>query len=588
MSALDEIARRRTFAIISHPDAGKTTLTEKFLLYGNAVHLAGAVKDRKNQRATRSDWMELERQRGISVSSTVLQFEYGGFAVNLLDTPGHKDFSEDTYRVLTAVDAAVMVIDAAKGIETQTRKLFEVCRLRGVPIFTFMNKCDRPTLDPLVLLDELEHVLGLQASAVTWPLGNGPSFRGVFDRLHRQVHLFERVPGGAYRAPDEVADIGDPVVRQKLDEPTYNEVSEQLAMISGAGHAFDRAAVHAGRQTPVYFGSAVNNFGVELLLNGFLRDALPPAPRHNSAASSGRLQNSKAKFQIPNPKSLVPSSMDQGTANNEQGDSGAAPIQSAVISDPPAGASPLVPVEHDRFSGFIFKIQANMDPKHRDRIAFIRVCSGHFTRDMTVTHQQSGRRVRLSSSHKLFGQERETVDEAWPGDIVGLVGYDQFGIGDTLTEDAGILYDEIPRFPPEVFTFVSNPNPSNAKKYRAGIEQLLQEHIVQSFNLRHGPSGVTLLAAVGPLQFEVVQYRLQAEYGAESRLEAAPWQFLRWLEPHPSLEHPASLVTASGVAWGTDSNDRPVILFPNDWTMRYFVEKNPDIKMHTLPPDQKV
>ena len=607
MSASDEIARRRTFAIISHPDAGKTTLTEKFLLYGNAVHLAGAVKDRKNQRATRSDWMELERQRGISVSSTVLQFEYGGFAVNLLDTPGHKDFSEDTYRVLTAVDAAVMVIDAAKGIETQTRKLFEVCRLRGVPIFTFMNKCDRPTLDPLVLLDELENVLGLQASAVTWPLGNGPSFRGVFDRLNSQVHLFERVPGGAYRAPDQVADLADPVVREKLDEPTFREVAEQLAMISGAGHAFDRTAVHAGRQTPVYFGSAVNNFGVELLLNGFLRDALPPAPRRNSAAGGGKSQGSISKFQGTRTKDQgssardqVPSAKDQVPSSKDQGDSGVGSSQPLVTShlslDPSPlslgtsplslGISPLVPVDHEAFSGFIFKIQANMDPKHRDRIAFVRVCSGHFTRDMTVTHQQSGRRVRLSSSHKLFGQERETVDEAWPGDIVGLVGYDLFGIGDTLTEDAGILYDEIPRFPPEVFSFISNPNPANAKKYRAGIEQLLQEHIVQSFNLRHAPSGITLLAAVGPLQFEVVQYRLQAEYGAESRLAAAPWQFLRWLEPHPSLERPASLVTASGVAWGTDSDDRPVILFPNDWTMRYFVEKNPDLKLHSLPPDQ--
>jgi peptide chain release factor 3 len=251
MSATTEIARRRTFAIISHPDAGKTTLTEKLLLYGNAVHLAGAVKDRKNQRATRSDWMELERQRGISISSTVLQFEYAGYAVNLLDTPGHKDFSEDTYRVLTAVDAAVMVIDAAKGIEAQTRKLFEVCRHRGVPIFTFINKCDRPTLSPLVLLDELENVLGLQACAVTWPLGNGPSFRGVYDRLHRRVHLFERVPGGAYRAPEQVADIGDAVVREKLDESTYAEVAEQLAMLDGAGHPFDVAAVRAGRQTAV-------------------------------------------------------------------------------------------------------------------------------------------------------------------------------------------------------------------------------------------------------------------------------------------------------------------------------------------------
>jgi len=540
MSAAAEIARRRTFAIISHPDAGKTTLTEKFLLYGNAVHLAGAVKDRKNQRATRSDWMELERQRGISISTTVLQFAYGGCAVNLLDTPGHKDFSEDTYRVLTAVDAAVMVIDAAKGIEAQTRKLFEVCRHRGVPIFTFMNKCDRPTRDPLVLLDELENVLGLQACAITWPLGDGPSFRGVYDRLGRRVHLFERVPGGAYRAPEQVADFGDPIVHARLDEPTHRAAAEQLAMLEGAGHPYDLAAVHAGRQTPVYFGSAVNNFGVALLLDGFLRDAMPPQPRRNAA---------------------VP----------------------ARTGDAPSPGPALVPVDDPRFSGFIFKIQANMDPKHRDRIAFVRVCSGRFVRDMTVLHQQSGRRVRVSSSHKLFGKDRETVDEAWPGDIVGLVGYDLFGIGDTLTEDPGILYDEIPRFPPEVFTFVSNPNPSDAKKFRAGLDQLLQEHIVQAFTLRHGPSGATLLAAVGPLQFEVVQYRLQAEYGAEARLEPAPWQFLRWLDPHPALEHPSRLVTASGVAWGADGDGRPVILFPNDWTMRYFEEKNPELKLRDLP-----
>jgi peptide chain release factor 3 len=499
--------------------------------------------------------MELERQRGISISSTVLQFEYGGFAVNLLDTPGHKDFSEDTYRVLTAVDAAVMVIDAAKGIETQTRKLFEICRYRGVPICTFMNKCDRPTRNPLALLDELEQVLGLQACAVTWPLGNGPSFRGVYDRLRRQVHLFERVPGGAYRAPEQVAGFSEAVVREKLDESTRHEVAEQLAMLEGAGHPFDRAAVHAGRQTSVYFGSAVNNFGVQLLLDGFLRDSVPPEPRRGLV---------KPFVDEPEPVD-APAALadDDGRGHN--------------------GRHP-VPVTHDKFSGFIFKIQANMDPKHRDRIAFLRVCSGRFQRDMVVTHVQSGRRFRLSSSHKLFGQERAIMNEAWPGDIVGLVGHDTFGIGDTLTADSAICYHEIPRFPPEVFAFLSNPNPSTAKKYRAGLEQLLQEHIVQSFALRHGPSGATLLAAVGPLQFEVVQYRLHAEYGAEARLEPAPWQFLRWLEPHPALENLASIVTASGVAWGADTADRPVILFPNDWTMRYFVEKNPGLKLHDLPP----
>ena len=566
MSPATEIARRRTFAIISHPDAGKTTLTEKFLLYGNAVHLAGAVKDRKNQRATRSDWMELERQRGISVSSTVLQFDYAGFAVNLLDTPGHKDFSEDTYRVLTAVDAVLMVIDAAKGIETQTRKLFEVCRRRGVPIFTFMNKCDRPTLNPIALLDELESVLGLQSSPAVWPLGNGPSFRGVFDRRTRQVHLFERVPGGSYQAPVQVTTLDDPLVREKLDDVTFAEVTEQLAMLDGAGHPFDPAAVHAGQQTPVYFGSAVNNFGVQLMLDGFLRDSVPPQPRRNAAAA----------------KSQTTSAKSQKNSNSENVPVSGSDALSSQLSTLDSG---VVPVNYAKFSAFIFKIQANMDPKHRDRIAFMRVCSGQFSRDMTVLHPRTGRNVRLSSSHKLFGQERSTVDEAWPGDVIGLVGHDSFGIGDTLTEDSGIVFDEIPRFPPEVFAFLFNPNSADAKKYRAGLEQLLQEGVVQSFSPRHAPPGSTLLAAVGPLQFEVVQYRLKSEYGADSRLEPAPWQILRWLTPHPALKNPSSLILASGVSLGTDALERPVVFFPNDWTQRYFTEKNPELKLHDLPPD---
>jgi peptide chain release factor 3 len=551
MSAAAEIARRRTFAIISHPDAGKTTLTEKFLLYGNAIHLAGTVTARKNQRSTASDWMELEKQRGISISSTVLQFDYRGFAVNLLDTPGHKDFSEDTYRVLTAVDAALMVIDAGKGVQAQTRKLFEVCRRRGVPIFTFMNKCDRPTLNPIALLDELEGVLGLQATPLIWPLGNGPSFRGVFDRRSRQVHLFERVPGGSYQAPVNVTSLQDPAVRSRLDDYTYAEVTEQLEMMDGAGHPFDLAAVRAGKQTPVYFGSAVNNFGIQLLLDGFLEHSVPPAPRRVSVPGAALAASS-----APKPEVAPPSSAD------------------------------VVPVTHPKFSGFVFKIQANMDPKHRDRIAFLRICSGKFTRDMMVVHSRTGRTVRLSSSHKLFGQERETVDEAYPGDVIGLVGHDSFGIGDTLTEDKSIIFDEIPRFPPEVFTYISNPNPSDAKKFRAGLDQLLQEGVVQSFAARHAPPGSTLLAAVGPLQFEVVQYRLQSEYGAESRLEAAPWTILRWVEPHPSLKNPGSLIVASGVSFGSDRFDQPVVLFPNDWTMGYFQEKNPELRLRELPLEQ--
>ncbi len=552
MSPEQEIARRRTFAIISHPDAGKTTLTEKFLLYGNAIHLAGAVTARKNQRATTSDWMELEKQRGISISSTVLQFDYTGYAVNLLDTPGHKDFSEDTYRVLTAVDAALMVIDAAKGVESQTRKLFEVCRRRGVPIFTFMNKCDRPTRNALELLDELETVLGLQSSPVIWPLGNGPGFRGVFDRRTRQVHLFERVPGGAYQAPVNVTSLDDPAVRSRLDDYTFNEVTEQLAMLDGAGHPFDLEAVRAGRQTPVYFGSAVNNFGIQLLLDGFLKDSVPPAPRRSVVTVAG------------------------STAARPE-------AQGPAAADAPKRE---IPVAHDKFSGFVFKIQANMDPKHRDRIAFVRICSGKFERDMMVIHQRSGKNIRLSSSQKLFGQERETVNEAWPGDVVGFVGHDALGIGDTLSEDKAIVYDEIPRFPPEVFTYISNPNPADAKKFRAGLEQLLQEGVVQAFNARNAPPGATLLAAVGPLQFEVVQWRLQSEYGAESRLTPTPWTLLKWLEPHPALKNPSAIVVATGVSFGTDKFDQPIALFPNDWTLRYFTEKNPELKTHDLPLEQ--
>ena len=560
MSPAQEIARRRTFAIISHPDAGKTTLTEKFLLYGYALHLAGSVTARKNQRATASDWMELEKQRGISISSTVLQFDYAGCAVNLLDTPGHKDFSEDTYRVLTAVDAALMVIDAGKGVQAQTRKLFEVCRRRGVPIFTFMNKCDRPTLNAFALLDELESVLGLQCSPVIWPLGNGPTFKGVFDRRMKEVHLFERVPGGKYQAPVNVTSLDDDVVRSKLDDYTYNEVKEQLEMLDGAGHAFDRRAVQAGQQTPVYFGSAVNNFGIQLLLDGFLQDSVPPAPRRSIVTMPG------------------------GAATPLRN------IGGEVVAAPD---SRIIPVDHPKFSGFVFKIQANMDPNHRDRIAFLRVCSGKFERDMVVTHQRTGKQVRLSSSHKLFGQERETVDVAWPGDVIGLVGHDSFGIGDTLTEDRAIAYDEIPRFPPEVFTYISNPIPADSKKFRAGLEQLLQEGVVQSFAAKNAPAGATLLAAVGPLQFEVVEYRLKAEYNAESRLTPTPWTLLRWISFSPAAT-PApgksfdftKLIVATGVSFGTDKFDNPVVFFPNEWSTRYFTEKNPELKLHDLPLEQ--
>jgi peptide chain release factor 3 len=525
-----EIDRRRTFAIISHPDAGKTTITEKLLLYGGALHLAGSVRARKNQRATTSDWMELERQRGISISSTALQFDYEGYRINLLDTPGHKDFSEDTYRVLTAVDAVVMVIDAAKGIESQTRKLFEVCHQRGVPIFTFMNKCDRPTRDPLALIDELENVLQLGAFPVNWPIGTGVQFRGVYDRLTRQVHLFERTDGGAYRAPVEVGDLSDPFIRDRIDEQTRSRITEELEMLDLAGENFDPDAVLAGYTTPVFFGSAMNNFGVQLLLDGFLRHSTAPRPRQ---------------------------------------------VQDRHIAP-----------EHPDFSGFIFKIQANMDPRHRDRIAFLRIISGKFERDMVAIHAQTGKKVRLSSSHKLFGNERETVDEAWPGDIIGLVGHSEFGIGDTLTSDPSIVYREIPRFPPETFAYLRNPSTAKYKQFRQGLDQLLQEGVIQQLRLKEGAPNTPLLAAVGPLQFEVVQYRLQSEYGAESRLEPAPWSSIRWL-PNDLQEDQWGRGLPTGARLAFDGDDNPVVLFANEWSIGYFCEINPKIPLERIPPERR-
>ena len=543
---LTEIQRRRTFAIISHPDAGKTTLTEKLLLYGGAVQLAGTVTARKNARATTSDWMELERKRGISISSTVLQFDYSGYRVNLLDTPGHKDFSEDTYRVLTAVDAVVMVIDAGKGIEAQTRKLFEVCRRRGVPIFTFMNKCDRPTRDPLALLDELESVLGIGAFAVNWPLGNGPTFRGIYDRQTKDVHLFERTVHGAYRAPEQVADLSDPLVKDKLDADDYERAVEELEMLDIAGVDYDAAAVHAGTQTPVFFGSAANNFGVQLLLDAFLARSLPPQPRR------GRNVNS-----------------DLGSVNS--GGSASSTDHSSPIT--------TVPLDGP-FSGFVFKIQANMDPRHRDRIAFLRICSGHFERDMNVIHARTGKKVRLASAHKLFGQDRETIDDAYAGDVIGLVGHSEFGIGDTLTVDPGIQFSEIPRFPPECFAYLHNPNPGKFKQFRQGLEQLLQEGVVQVFELRDSLQKIPLLAAVGPLQFEVVQYRLESEYGAPSRLEVASWESFRWL---PAGTDATALKLPTGCRLAYDSTGQPGILFPNAWTQKYFAEQNPGAVLQELP-----
>ncbi len=523
-----EVSRRRTFAIISHPDAGKTTLTEKFLLYGGAVQLAGSVTARKNQRATTSDWMELEKQRGISVSSTVLQFEYKDCVVNLLDTPGHKDFSEDTYRVLSAVDAAIMVIDAGKGIENQTRKLFEVCRQRGVPIFTFMNKLDRPARSPLELCDELERVLGIRACPLNWPLGDGPDFKGIYDREHLQVHLFEKVPAGAYKTPVKVSGLQDDMVREALPEAVYARVCEEMELLEGAGTDFDLETVRAGKLTPVFFGSAANNFGVQLLLDRFLEFAPAPASR----------------------------------------------MSGAQVIEP----------ESPEFSGFVFKIQANMNPKHRDRVSFIRIVSGRFSRDMNVVHTRTGKRIRLSNSQRLFARDRETVDTAWAGDVVGIVGNYDFLIGDTLAEDETIKYEVIPRFAPECFAFLHNTNTAKFKRYSEGLSQLLKEGLAQPFELPHAVQRVPLLGAVGPLQFEVLQYRLSSEYGAESRIEMSSWCMACWLRlKEGQTAELSSIVLPTGGKLAKDGFGSDVAFLPNEWSLHYFTDQNPKWEISRKP-----
>jgi len=525
-----EAARRRTFAIISHPDAGKTTLTEKLLLYGGALDLAGSVTAKKKQRETASDWMEIEKKRGISISSTVLQFDYEGYRLNLLDTPGHKDFSEDTYRVLMAVDAVVMVIDAVKGIESQTLKLFEICRKRRIPIFTFMNKLDRPAKSPLDLIDQLEKMLKLHAFPVNWPLGNGADFKGIYDRMEKQVHLFERVPGGSYRAPVSVRDLFDPLVKGLLYEQTYRGIVEELEMLDGAHGGFDQAAVLEGKTTPVFFGSAANNFGVEFLLKNFLKYSQEPAPRK---------------------------------------------VNGEIIS-----------LDHPHFSSFVFKVQTNMNPLHRDRVVFVRVCSGRFYRDMKIYHARSGREIRLSDSFNVFGNDRELAGEAYPGDIVGFVTKKEFRVGDTISTDPDLCFEEIPRFAPECFGFLQYTSASSHKSFRKGLEHLLVEDIVQSFQLENSHRATPLLGAVGPLQFEVLQYRLKDEYKAETSLEMASWKILRWAETSLEAEK-LKQILPSGAALARDDQDRRVILFDSEWSLKYFAERNPSIQFLDSPKIRK-
>lgn len=522
MSLQKEVARRRTFAIISHPDAGKTTLTEKLLLYGGAIHLAGAVKAKAKQRNTTSDWMEIERQRGISISTSVLQFEYHGTQVNLLDTPGHKDFSEDTYRTLTAVDAAVMLIDAAKGVEPQTRKLFEVCRMRGLPIFTFVNKLDRPSREPLDLLDELEKVLGIRSCPMNWPIGMGDTFRGVYDRISQEILVFQtegqaNVTGRLQ--PKKVTNLKD-----EFDE----NFRAELELVEMAGDPFEHDRVLKGQLSPVFFGSAMNNFGVERFLERFIEFA--PAP-HARKVSSGDL---------------------------------------------------IEPTD-ERFSGFFFKIQANMDPAHRDRVAFMRICSGKFVRGMSALHARLNRDVKLSKPLNFLAQERVIIDEAWPGDIVGILDTSgELRIGDTLCEKGRFEYEGVPRFSPEHFSSIHILDPMKRKQLKKGLDQLSEEGVVQVYHQRGLGDKDPVLGAVGALQFEVLKFRLQSEYSVNVTIEKLPYVCARWIEG--AGFDADSFERREGNKCLEDRDGNFVALFRNDWALRWAEENHKNFKFLATAP----
>lgn len=514
-----EVARRRTFAIISHPDAGKTTLTEKFLLYAGAIDLAGSVRARTNRRQATSDWMELEQQRGISITSTVLQIDYQGYRLNLLDTPGHRDFSEDTYRVLMAVDSAIMVLDSAKGIEPQTKKLFEVCRLRQIPILTFINKLDHEGRDPLDLLDEIERVLGLEPVPMNWPIGSGPTFQGVYDLRTHAVLRFEKTVHNQHRVPVHVSDIDDPRIAHVLGEAAHERLREEVELLAGAGAAFDPAGFAAGTITPVFFGSALNNFGVEPFLAALLQ--LAPAP---------------------------------GTRTSNQG--------------------PITPTD-EAFSGFVFKIQANMDPKHRDEIAFVRVCSGRFQKDMSVYHARLGRMIRMNRPHRLFARERETVEEAYPGDVVGLSNPGLLAIGDTLSSNRGLSFAAIPRFSPERFGTILLRDVTRHKQFHKGLEQLEAEGVIQVLHDRERLRRDPILAAVGDLQFDVVESRLAAEYGVTAMIERLPHTTARWVDGDSADLDRARWPPQS--IRSHDRDDQLVVVFSSEWELNYCKRENPKL-----------
>jgi len=518
----DEVAKRRTFAIISHPDAGKTTLTEKLLLFGGAIHTAGSVKARKAARHATSDWMEIEKQRGISVTSSVMQFQYGGKQVNILDTPGHQDFSEDTYRTLTAADSAVMLIDVAKGVEAQTIKLFQVCSKRGIPIFTFINKLDREGQNPLDLLEEIERVLGIRSVPMNWPIGMGRELCGVYDRMKNQVELFN----GNDHSTIEVrktADYNDPIIRKMAGGHLADQLAQDLELLDVAGDAFDYDKVSRGELTPVFFGSAVNNFGVQTFLENFLQLAPAPASRRSTEG-------------------------------------------------------PVEP-DNEKFSGYIFKIQANMNPAHRDRIAFLRICSGKFQRGMSVRHVRAGKEIKLSQPQQFLAQDRDIVETAYPGDIIGLFDPGIFRIGDSLSEGRDISFDELPTFSPEIFAKVSVKNALKQKQYIKGLDQLTEEGMVQVFR-SVGVFEDTYLGVVGQLQFEVFEYRMKFEYGVEIQLNRTSFQFARWLVAD-KVDPTKFRINSTLVK---DKNGNDVALFENEYAMRTAMERMPEVKFLEMAP----
>ena len=517
----NEIERRRTFAIISHPDAGKTTLTEKFLLYGGAITLAGAVKGKKNARHAVSDWMEIEKQRGISVTSSVMQFQYEGYCINILDTPGHQDFSEDTYRTLMAADSAVMVIDASKGVEAQTRKLFKVCVMRDIPIFTFINKMDRDSRSPYDLLDEIEKELGIGTYPMNWPIGSGVDFKGVYDRNKSEIITFT-ANNGQHEVEAKEIDLDDASLESMLGENLYRTLKDDVELLDGAGDEFDLEKVRHGKLSPVFFGSALTNFGVEPFLENFLKLTTPPLSRKT--------------------------------------------------------AQDTVDPFDDAFSAFVFKIQANMNKAHRDRIAFIRICSGKFEKGMEVEHIQGGRRMKLSQPQQLMAQSREIIDEAYAGDIIGVFDPGIFSIGDTLCSPGKkIMFEGIPTFAPEIFSLVRQKDTMKRKQFVKGTTQIAQEGAIQIFQEIDSGMEEIIVGVVGTLQFDVFKYRMENEYNVDIMMQTLPFQLIRWIDnAEVDLK---KLNLTSDTKKVQDMRGRYLLLFANEWSIRWALEHNEGLQL---------